>query len=85
MKLEMVTPSEAYDSGFAEGVDWATPRIWNEAIEGAAGYHLAEAKRLRRLVRPGNDLISRSGRADTLQFAEEHVAYAAVIRKLRKP
>ena len=36
MKLDMATPSEAYDDGFAEGVDWATPRIWNEAIEAAA-------------------------------------------------
>ena len=36
MKIETIEPSDAYDKGFAEGVDWATPRIWNEAIEAAA-------------------------------------------------
>ena len=28
--------NEGFDKGFAKGVDWATPRIWNEAIEAAA-------------------------------------------------
>ncbi len=52
MKLEMVTPSKAYDSGFAEGVDWPTPRIWNAAIEAAAELmegHAEKWPQLRRL------------------------------------
>ena len=35
--------TEGHDKGFAEGVDWATPRIWNEAIEAAAEHPLVAA------------------------------------------
>ncbi len=70
------------ENAFAEGVDWATPRVWNEAIEAAAGYHDLEAKELRRLAR--SKVINRAKRAEAIKFAEEHEAYAAAIRKLRK-
>ena len=36
MSEKQLFASKIRDNGFAEGVDWATPHIWNEAIEAAA-------------------------------------------------
>ena len=61
---------EAYDDGFAEGVDWATPRIWDEAIEAAA--ELIE----RRYV---------EGVKGIARFGGGEIHGATAIRKLKKP
>lgn len=69
MRIEMVIPSKAYDDAFADGVDWATPHVWNEAIEAAA-----------EKMEHYRDVVKRSDE-DPTEWKAYNIA-AAVIRKL---
>jgi len=79
MKIETIEPSEAYDKGFAVGVDWATPRIWNEATEAARTCvcsEMAQTEAERSALRHEGGL--------SWEFEKRLQRIDAAIRKLRK-
>ncbi|MEE8607236.1 MAG: hypothetical protein V3S55_06520 [Nitrospiraceae bacterium] len=75
--------TEGYDKGFAEGVDWATPRIWNEAIEAAAVIAGALGKDYDAKLEVGPNIVAAAPLQEGGSIASH--ALSAAIRKLKKP
>jgi len=83
MRIDGLTSAEirkAYDQGFAEGVDWATPRIWNEVLEAARTCvcsEMAQTEAERSVLRHEGGL--------SWEFEKRLQRIDAAIRKLKKP